>query len=163
MNTFRPASIACAIAVAGLGTLAACGAGDAPATAAAATTAPKVAAVKAVPVVQADRGRVTAIEPLTVAAKPSGAGAVVGGVLGAALGNQVGKGDGRAAATVVGGVGGAVLGHNVEKRRADPVVTGYRVTVQMDNGSTRSLEPAQVGDLRVGDRVRVEGGTLQRV
>jgi outer membrane lipoprotein SlyB len=65
--------------------------------------------------------RVTAIEPVTETAKPSGAGAVIGGVLGAAVGNQIGKGDGRNAATVVGGVGGAVVGHNVQKRRADPV------------------------------------------
>lgn len=164
MNTPRLSSIVCAVAVAGLGALGACGAGDAPANkTTAAVPAPKAAPAQPAPVVRADQGRVTAIEPVTAAAKPSGAGAVVGGVLGAALGNQVGKGDGRAAATVVGGVGGAVVGHNVEKRRADPVVVGYRVTVRMDDGSTRNLQPSQVGDLRVGDRVRLDGGAIQRV
>lgn len=150
--------LSAALALAGLVTLAACGAGDAPPPA-----TPAAAPAQPARVVHADRGRVTAIEPITQAGKPTGAGAVVGGVLGAALGNQVGKGDGRKVATVAGAVGGAALGHNVEKQRTEPVVVGYRVTVRMEDGSTRSLQPGEVGDLRVGDRVRVDGGTLSRV
>lgn len=168
MNTPRLSSIACALAVAGLATLAACGAGDDPKSAAAAPAAPPAAATRPAPapapVARADHGRITAIAPVSQAPKPSGAGAVLGGVVGAALGNQVGKGNGRAAATVVGGVGGAVAGHEIEKRRADPVVVGYKVTVQMEDGSTRQLQPEKVGDLRVGDRVRLDGGgVIQRV
>jgi outer membrane lipoprotein SlyB len=164
MNMPRLQSIICALAVGTTATLAACGAGDAPAAAAAAAApaAPKAVPAPAAPVVHADRGRVTAIEPITATAKPSGAGAVVGGVLGAVVGNQVGKGNGRTAATAVGAVGGAVVGNHVEKSRSESVV-GYRVTVQMDNGSTRSLEQSQLNDLRVGDRVRLDGGALRRV
>ena len=164
MNTPRLSTLVCALAVAGAASLTACGAGDAaPDAKATAAAVPKTAPAQPAPVVHADRGRVTAIEAITEAAKPSGAGAVVGGLVGAALGNQVGKGNGRTAATVVGGVGGAVVGNHVEKSRADPVVVGYRVNVQMDDGSTRSLQPSQVGDLRVGDRVRLDGGAIQRV
>ncbi len=166
----RTQAIVCALAVGAVTTLAACGAGDAPATATTATTAaaaapraaPKAVPVPAAPVVRADLGRVTAIEPITATAKPSGAGAVVGGVLGAVIGNQIGNGNGRTAATAVGAVGGAVVGNRVEKNRSESVV-GYRVTVQMDNGMTRSLEQSQLNDLRVGDRVRLDGGALQRV
>jgi outer membrane lipoprotein SlyB len=149
-----------ALALAAAATLAACGAGDAPSASAQATPAK---AAPAAPVVHADRGRIAAIEPVTQAGKPTGAGAVVGGVLGAALGNQIGGGDGRKVATVAGAVGGAAVGHNVEKQRTEPVVVGYRVTVRMDDGSTRSLQPSQVGDLRVGDRVRLDGGAISRV
>jgi len=47
-------------------------------------------------------------------ASKSGLGAILGGVAGAALGNQVGRGGGRTVATAVGAIGGAVLGNNIE-------------------------------------------------
>ncbi len=105
-------------------------------------------------------GQISSIEPITQTPQTSGAGAVVGGVLGAVVGNQIGSGNGRAAATVLGGVGGAVLGNKVEKSRSSTVV-GYRVHVQLDNGSTRSFERRDIGGLEVGSRVRVDGGRLR--
>jgi len=53
-------------------------------------------------------------EVRTDAARPSGAGAIIGAIAGAALGNAVGKGSGRAVATGVGLIGGAVLGNHIE-------------------------------------------------
>ncbi len=44
----------------------------------------------------------------------TGAGAVIGAVAGGALGNSIGGGSGRAAATVLGVLGGAMLGDSVE-------------------------------------------------
>lgn len=44
----------------------------------------------------------------------SGAGALMGGIAGAALGNAVGQGSGRAAATILGVFGGAILGDRIE-------------------------------------------------
>jgi outer membrane lipoprotein SlyB len=105
-------------------------------------------------------GAVKAIEPITET-KSSGAGAVVGGLLGGVVGHQFGKGDGKKAMTVVGAVGGAVAGNAVERHKNEKVV-GYRVKVQLDNGETRTFEPAQLGDLKVGDRVRVDQGTLHK-
>lgn len=43
------------------------------------------------------------------------AGAVLGAIVGGALGNQVGKGDGRDAATVAGAVIGGAIGHNAAR------------------------------------------------
>jgi len=43
-------------------------------------------------------------------------GAVLGAIIGGALGNQVGKGDGRKAATVAGAVIGGSIGHNQATR-----------------------------------------------
>lgn len=43
---------------------------------------------------------------------------VIGAIIGGALGNQVGKGDGRKAATVAGAVAGGAIGHEVAEHRA---------------------------------------------
>jgi len=40
---------------------------------------------------------------------------VLGAIVGGALGNQVGKGDGRKAATIAGAVAGGAIGHNASK------------------------------------------------
>jgi uncharacterized protein YcfJ len=47
-------------------------------------------------------------------AQPTGGGALIGAVVGGALGNQFGRGDGRAVATVIGALGGGVLGNQIE-------------------------------------------------
>jgi outer membrane lipoprotein SlyB len=90
-------------------------------------------------------------------------GAIVGGLAGAALGNQIGSGGGRAAATVLGGVAGAAVGNRIA-RNSQGVTTapGYRITMQTDQGLTRTYEVPATGDLRVGDRVRVDNGVIHR-
>jgi len=97
-------------------------------------------------------GAITQIDPITES-NASGVGAVAGGVLGGVVGHQFGKGNGNKAMTVLGAVGGAVAGHQVEKS----------VQVHLDNGETRTFEPAQLDGLKVGDRVRIDQGQLRRV
>lgn len=104
-------------------------------------------------------GTVTQIETLTRAEPPSGAGAVIGGVLGAVVGHQFGGGNGRTLATAAGAVGGAVAGNAIEKQRSSAIV-GYRVDVRLDDGSTRSFRLPSAANLAVGSRVRVEGANL---
>ena len=53
-------------------------------------------------------------QPVAVAPRSTGAGAVVGAIAGGLLGNVVGGGSGRAAATGAGLIGGAMLGNQVE-------------------------------------------------
>ncbi len=55
------------------------------------------------------------ISPIAAQAQESYAGNIVGGIAGALLGNQVGGGSGRVAATAVGGILGAIVGGNVER------------------------------------------------
>jgi outer membrane lipoprotein SlyB len=102
-------------------------------------------------------GRVQNIEVVAAEQRGPGAGAVLGAVIGGLVGNQIGGGSGKAAATGVGVVGGAIVGHQIQKRRADDV---YRVSVRLDNGAHRSFDYRTIGDLRVGDRVRIENGQL---
>lgn len=112
----------------------------------------------------AEYGRVSNIEAFQTQqqAQGSGLGAVLGGVAGAVVGRQIGGGTGRDVATVAGALGGAVAGNAIEKNRNPNVSQAYRVTVQMDNGGPRAYDVPATGELRVGDRVRVQGGQLFR-
>jgi uncharacterized protein YcfJ len=87
---------------------------------------------------------------------------VIGGVAGAVIGNQFGSGLGRAAMTGLGAAGGAVAGNNVERNMHEKIV-GYRVDVRLDDGHSRVFERSHVGDLHVGDRIRVDGSGFHRV
>ena len=109
-------------------------------------------------------GRVTNMEVLQTQqqAQGSGLGAIIGGVAGAVVGHQIGRGTGRDVATVVGAVGGAAAGNAIEKNRNPTVSQAYRVTVQLDNGGARAYDLPATGDVRIGDRVRIENGQLFR-
>lgn len=106
-------------------------------------------------------GNVSNIETFATSSRTSGGGAILGAIVGGALGNQVGKGDGRKAATVVGAVAGGIAGNEIEKRnkRDDEF---YRVSVRFDNGSSAQFDYDNINDLRVGDRVRVANGQINR-
>lgn len=110
-------------------------------------------------------GRVIGIEVVRVQepARASGAGVVIGGIAGGVLGSQVGQGSGRDIATIAGIAGGALAGNAIEKNsQAQQIRDIYRVSVQIDNGTTRAYDVASVGDLRSGDRVRIENGQVYR-
>lgn len=53
-------------------------------------------------------------EQVTVQQNKSGAGAAMGAIAGGLLGNQLGGGSGKTAATALGIFGGAILGNNIE-------------------------------------------------
>ena len=126
------------------------------------TTVTTPAPAPAVAVVGVEYGRVSNIEFFQTAPTTSGVnipGAIVGGVAGAVVGSALSGG--RDAATVLGGVAGAAIGSQVNK----PATVGssvYRVTIQVDTGVTRTYDVPATGDLRVGDRVRVENGVIYR-
>jgi len=90
-----------------------------------------------------------------------GAGAVIGGVVGGVLGHQIGSGTGQDVATAAGVVGGAVVGHQIEKSNKQQQNV-YRIRVRLDNGGYQSVTLQSIGDLRVGDRVRVENNNVSR-
>jgi outer membrane lipoprotein SlyB len=112
--------------------------------------------------VYAEYGRVENIGYVQISQRPSGAGAVLGAVIGGVVGNRFGGGTGRAVATGAGVVGGAIVGNAIEgrQRREDEL---YRVQVRFDNGSVRDYDFQRIDDLRIGDRVKFEGGQLHRL
>lgn len=104
-------------------------------------------------------GAVESVTPVerSVKAPVVGVGTVAGGVLGAVLGNQVGHGNGRTAATVLGAVGGGFAGNAIEGKIRKETV--YQVSVRMEDGSRRSVELARAPS--VGSQVTVEGASLR--
>ncbi|MDS0859473.1 glycine zipper 2TM domain-containing protein [Burkholderia pseudomultivorans] len=109
-------------------------------------------------------GTIANIRPINSSVGPSGvAGTVVGALIGGVLGNQVGRGHGRDAATVIGALGGAVAGNQIgQQMGATQPPSGYRIDVQVSDGSSRSFDVQSPGDLRPGDRVRIDGNQLSR-
>jgi outer membrane lipoprotein SlyB len=107
-------------------------------------------------------GTVESIQVSSGEGRTSGAGAIVGGLVGALAGNQVGSGGGRTAATVAGGVAGAAIGNRVEANRNPEGQQMYSVNVRLDNGEYRTVVQDSVYDLRVGNRVRIVDGRVYR-
>jgi len=97
-------------------------------------------------------GVIESIRAVTVQGKPSGVGAVTGGVVVGLLGHQVGKGTGKDLATIGGAVGGAYLGNEMEKSMKQH--TSFRIIVRMDDGTHRTLY-SSTQDFGVGQKVKV--------
>ena len=100
-------------------------------------------------------GTIERIERVYGERETTGGGAVLGAIIGGALGNQVGKGDGRKAATVAGAVIGGVIGNEAEKdQRSRP---RFEIFVQMDDGRRLVVEQPTLDGLREGDYVQIVG------
>lgn len=132
-----------------------------------ATTTTTTYPVASYPVAGTEYGRIVNIEYLPVGTTAPSSnniiGAVVGGLAGAALGSTIGAGAGRTAATVLGGVAGAAVGSQIARNQQGVTTqAGYRITMQTDTGVMRTYEVPATGDLRVGDRVRVDNGVIYR-
>ncbi|MGA0609667.1 hypothetical protein [Caldimonas sp. KR1-144] len=109
-------------------------------------------------------GTVTRIEEVETSAQPTGGGGVLGALVGGAVGNQFGRGGGRAAMTILGVFGGAVAGDTIERNQAAAASSRYwRVFVRFDDGEHREFDYRDLAGLRSGERVRLRGdGVLQR-
>ncbi|TMG82180.1 MAG: glycine zipper 2TM domain-containing protein, partial [Betaproteobacteria bacterium] len=97
-------------------------------------------------------GTVESVREVVEQKDPSGAGLIVGGLVGGGLGSLVGSGTGRTVATVVGALGGAYAGNRIEKSQSQVV---YQIGVKYDDGSWATIRQAAPTGLRIGDRVRV--------
>jgi outer membrane lipoprotein SlyB len=103
-------------------------------------------------------GRVHHIEALSGYRGNSGGGALLGGIIGGLVGRQFGNSStGRAQGTFAGAVGGVLIGNEIERQNRGGR-DGLLVVIALEQGGTREFAVPSVGDLRVGDRVRIEGG-----
>ena len=141
-------AIAAALAVATIAPTA----GAAPEASPSQATTPK-------PAPRANVGRVVGIDPIRTRPQGSGVGAVAGGVVGGLIGNKV---IGGTAATAIGAVGGAVAGNNLERNHREGVA-GYHVHIRLDDGRSRTIDQSHIGNLHVGDRVRIDNGGVRRL
>jgi outer membrane lipoprotein SlyB len=106
-----------------------------------------------------DSGTVESVREVSDQGEHTWMGPVAGGVGGAILGSQLGKGNGRTLMTVLGAAGGAYAGREVEKRvRASK---HWEVAARLEDGSTRVVRYDTQPAFHPGDRVRWVNGTLQ--
>jgi len=103
-------------------------------------------------------GTVESIRTVMLKGDATGLGAVAGGVTGAVLGNQVGRGNGNTAMTILGAAGGAFAGNEIEKNVKKRYA--YRVTIRMDDGAFRTLSQSSPPAVAVGQHVRIVNGTV---
>lgn len=106
-------------------------------------------------------GVVEAINVIEVKGEGGYLGMIAGGLAGALLGSQVGGGSGKTIATVAGAAGGAYAGKEVEKRMKT-TARHYEVIVRLESGGSQAVTYETEPGFRVGDRVKVENGTLVR-
>lgn len=91
-----------------------------------------------------------------------GLGAVAGGVVGGLLGNQVGGGTGKTVATIAGVVGGAMAGNQIEQSNRAQTRDMYQIRVRLNNGGYQTINQDSIADLRIGNRVRIDGDRVYR-
>ncbi len=108
----------------------------------------------------ANCGVVEAVNVLQVKGPGSYIGLIAGGLAGAVLGSQVGKGSGKTAAQVLGAAGGAYAGREIEKNVNKSQV--FEVVTRLEGGGAQNISYPSDPGYKVGDRVRVENGTLVR-
>ena len=107
----------------------------------------QLATVQAVREVK-DKGDATALGP------------IAGGIAGAVLGNQIGKGHGsQKVITVLGAAGGAFAGRAVEQQARG--TTHWEIDVHRDDGANQTVRSDAAPSYQPGQRVRLIDGKLQ--
>jgi outer membrane lipoprotein SlyB len=105
-----------------------------------------------------DCGVVQHVNSYTGERHASGVGAVTGAVVGGLLGNQVGQGDGKTAATVAGAVVGGMAGNAIEKNQSE---TWYDISIRMNDGRQVTVTQNNLNGIREGSRIVVRNGVAQ--
>ena len=102
-------------------------------------------------------GTVVGVQPIEVQGEYElGLGAEVGTSAGGLIGNQAGGGTRRDLVTVLATIGGGPAADETPDRY-EQAREGQRVVVRLDNGVGIAVTQEAEPDLRVGERVRVEG------
>lgn len=105
-------------------------------------------------------GKVSAVQMTEKDGKGGAVGLIGGGVAGALLGHQVGKGTGKDLATIAGAAGGAYAGHKIEGKMNK--IKTWAVTVRFDNGEERVFNFDHDPGMSPGDPVKTAGDSILR-
>ena len=107
--------------------------------------------------VEIRRGVIEQITPTTIASNHhAGVGAVIGGLAGGGIGTLIGAGTGRDVAIVAGAIGGALVGNEVQKKHDQPIA-GQQIMVRTSSGVLVAVTQPAVPDLRIGQKVYIQG------
>ncbi|HRE17785.1 MAG TPA: glycine zipper 2TM domain-containing protein [Rhodocyclaceae bacterium] len=107
-----------------------------------------------------DCGKVSSVQIIEKKGEGGALGMIGGGIAGALLGNQIGKGSGNKVATVAGAAGGAYAGKKIEEQVRTTRV--WSVRVRLDTGEERTFQFEQDPGLMAGDLVRLAGNSVVR-
>jgi outer membrane lipoprotein SlyB len=105
----------------------------------------------------AECGTVTGIREIEKPRKV-GAGTATGAVIGGVLGYAIGGHGNRTAGTVVGAAGGAVVGNVIENKAGEGKT--FEIGVQFDDGNSRAIMQDSHPSLKQGSRVKLVNGVL---
>ena len=103
-------------------------------------------------------GTVISITQDTVQNVNTAAGGIGGALIGGGIGSLFGGGSGQTVATVIGAAGGAYVGSQAAQRNQTFV---WRIGVRYDDGSVATVQQTTAPALRIGDRVRITGSSIQ--
>lgn len=103
-------------------------------------------------------GKVLSVKLVEKDGEGSAVGMVAGGVAGALLGNQIGKGGTRDVATIAGAAGGAYAGHKIEQKVNK--VKKWEVAVHFDNGDQKTFSFDRDPGFSAGTKVKASGGGI---
>lgn len=107
-----------------------------------------------------DCGKVIAVKVLEKEGDGTPLGMIAGGVAGAVLGHQVGRGRGKDLATIAGAAGGAYAGHKIEQNARSS--KSWVVTVRLESGEERNFNFDTDPGYASGDLVKLSGSGLVR-
>jgi outer membrane lipoprotein SlyB len=103
-------------------------------------------------------GTVISITQDTVQNVNTAAGGIGGALIGGGIGSLFGGGSGQTVATVIGAAGGAYAGSQAAQRSQTFV---WRIGVRHDDGTVSTVQQTAAPALRIGDRVRISGSSIQ--
>lgn len=103
-------------------------------------------------------GKVLSVKVVEKAGESGAVGMVAGGVAGALLGNQIGKGASRDIATIAGAAGGAYAGHKIEQQVKS--VKKWEVTVRFDQGDEKTFSFDKDPGFAPGTAVKSSSGSI---
>ncbi len=103
-------------------------------------------------------GTVISITQDTVQNVNTAAGGIGGALIGGGIGSLFGGGSGQTVATVIGAAGGAYVGSQAAQRNQTFV---WRIGVRHDDGTVSTVQQTAAPALRIGDRVRISGTSIQ--
>jgi outer membrane lipoprotein SlyB len=106
-------------------------------------------------------GTIQSVREVKDPGQHTGLGPIAGGVAGAVLGNQFGKGNTRNVLTVLGAAGGAYAGREVEKQAR--ATKHWEIEVRRDDGLQETVRSEIAPRFTAGERVRLVDGRLQPV
>jgi outer membrane lipoprotein SlyB len=103
-------------------------------------------------------GTVISITQDTVQNVNTAVGGIGGALIGGGIGSLFGGGSGQTVATVIGAAGGAYAGSQAAQRSQTFV---WRIGVRYDDGTVATVQQTAAPALRIGDRVRITGSSIQ--